>query len=98
MPAPEQGSEGGGAGGSPAEPDVRILDVADDSAEERYCTHESAVRQGRLGPGKDDAKEILFFNRVVRYTNVGLEYEADPRQGERLLESLGLDENCNPTG
>ena len=33
---------------------------------------------GRLGPGKDDAKEILVFNRVIRYTDHGLEYTADP--------------------
>ena len=36
---------------------------------------------GRLGPGKDDAKEILVLNRVIRYTNEGLEYEADPAKG-----------------
>ena len=36
---------------------------------------------GRHGPGKDDAKEILVLNRVIRYTDAGLEYEADPRQG-----------------
>ena len=51
---------------------------------------------GRLGPGKDDAKEILVLNRVIRYTEHGLEYEADPRQAERLLEGLKLDSGCNP--
>ena len=52
---------------------------------------------GRLGPGKDDAKEILVLNRAIRWTETGLEYEADPRQAERLLEGLGLDEKCNKT-
>ena len=51
---------------------------------------------GRLGPGKDDAKEILVLNRVIRYTDHGLECEADPRQAERLLEGLKLDGGCNP--
>ena len=31
------------------------------------------------------------MNRVVRWTPQGLEYEADPRQGEPLLDELGLD-------
>ena len=51
---------------------------------------------GRLGPGKNDAKEILVLNRVIRYTEHGLEYEADPRQAEGLLEGLKLDSGCNP--
>ena len=33
---------------------------------------------GRLGPGKDDAKEILVLNRAIRWIETGLEYEADP--------------------
>ena len=50
---------------------------------------------GRLGSGQEDAKEILVLNRVIRYTESGLEYEADPRQAERLLEGLKLDGGCN---
>ena len=38
---------------------------------------------GRLGPGVDDCKELTVLNRVIRWTDKGLEYEADPRQGER---------------
>ena len=31
----------------------------------------------------------------MRWVDGGVEYEADPRQGERLLEGLGLDgDNC----
>ena len=48
---------------------------------------------GRLGPEPDDAKEILVLNRVIRWTEAGLEYEADPRQAERLLEGLNLGGN-----
>ena len=32
-----------------------------------------------------------MLNRILRWCDDGIEYEADPRQGERLLESLGLD-------
>ena len=45
----------------------------------------------RLGPGEDDDHEGLVLNRVVRWTSRGLEYEADPRQAERLVEDLQLD-------
>ena len=31
---------------------------------------------------------------MIRWTETGLEYEADPRQAERLLEGLGLDDGC----
>ena len=50
---------------------------------------------GRLEPGADDAKELTVLNRVLRYTEQGFEYEADPRQAEKLLEGLKLDGNCN---
>ena len=46
---------------------------------------------GRLGPGPRDDKEARVLNRVIRWTADGLEYEADPRQAERLLEELDLD-------
>ena len=45
---------------------------------------------GRLGPAGNDQKEATVLNRVVRWTPAGLEYEADPRQVERLLEEIDL--------
>ena len=45
---------------------------------------------GRLGPGPGDAREISVLNRILRYTDHGFEYEADPRQAEKLLEGLQL--------
>ena len=47
----------------------------------------------RLGPAKEDDKEARILNRVVRWTKEGIEYEADPRQGEKLIQELGL-EGC----
>ena len=49
---------------------------------------------GRLGPAAADDKEATVLNRVVRWTEDGITYEADPRQGERLLLEMGL-EGCN---
>ena len=50
---------------------------------------------GRLGPGEKDDKEITVLDRVIRWTQKGLEYEADPRQSEKLLEEFELDDGCN---
>ena len=49
---------------------------------------------GRQGPGDQDSKDALMLNRAIRWTEQGLEYEADPRHGERLLEGLGLAGEC----
>ena len=46
---------------------------------------------GRLGPGPNDAKEITVLNRVLRWTNDGLEYEADPRQSGKLVREVFLE-------
>ncbi len=45
----------------------------------------------RLGPGPNDAKEARALNRVVRWLDDRIEYEADPRQAERLMAECGLD-------
>ena len=49
----------------------------------------------RLGPGPKDAKEGRAFNRVIRWIPAGLEYEADPRQAEKLIAECGM-ENSQP--
>ena len=47
---------------------------------------------GRLGPGVTDDKEASVLNRIVRWTDGGIEYEADPRQIEKRLDELDLTE------
>ena len=48
-----------------------------------------------MGPGPSNTKELTALNRVLRWVDGGVKYEADPRQGERLLEGLGLaGDNC----
>ena len=46
---------------------------------------------GRLGPGPEDCKEASVLNRIIRWSDSGIEYEADPRQVERFLEELELE-------
>ena len=45
----------------------------------------------RLGPAPSDAKEGRALNRVVRWCESHIEYEADPRQVERLISECGLE-------
>ena len=63
------------------------LDWMKQELEKRYELTEAH----RLGPGATDDREAKALNRIVRWTSEGLEYEADPRQGEKLLRDLKLD-------
>ena len=44
----------------------------------------------RLGPAPEDAKQARVLNRVITWFDDRIEYEADPRQAERLIDELGL--------
>ena len=66
------------------------LDWFEDKLEAKY----ELKKSGRLGPGHNDSKELIVLNRVLRWTSSGVEYEADPRHRENLLEGLGLDGGC----
>ncbi len=58
--------------------------------EESLKTHYECTIQPRIGPGENDAKEGVVLNRVIRWTADGIEYEADPRQAEKLVSECGL--------
>ena len=45
-----------------------------------------------LGPEPSDDKEVSILNRVVRWTEDCLLYEADPRHVEKLLRDMGMEE------
>lgn len=60
------------------------LDLFRQMLETKYELTESA----RLGPGPEDSKEARILNRIVRWTDSGLEYEGDPRQAEQLVRDL----------
>ena len=62
------------------------LDWYKQELEKTYELKEGA----RLGPGPTDDKESRMLNRIVRWTEEGIEYEADPRQSEQLVRDLGM--------
>ncbi len=49
--------------------------------------------RGRLGSEAKDTKEIRLLNRIIRITEKGLLYEADPRHAELLAKSMGLEQS-----
>ena len=44
-----------------------------------------------MGPSSKDQKEGRVLNRVLRWTEKGICYEADPRQHEKLVQELGVE-------
>ena len=62
------------------------LDWFRSELEKRYELKEGA----RLGPAPEDDKEGRVLNRVIRWLDGGLAYEADPRQHEQLISELGM--------
>ena len=55
------------------------------------CKRCELTESARLGPGDKDGKEAKVLNRVVRWTNDGIKYEADPRQVETRIRDLSLE-------
>ena len=43
-----------------------------------------------LGPGAKHAREVRILNRVVRWTESGIDYEPDQRHAEMVVRDLGL--------
>ena len=58
--------------------------------ESQMLAHYELMIQPRLGPGEGDAKEAVILNRIIRWTEHGIEYEADPRQCEKLVAECGM--------
>ena len=49
-----------------------------------------------LGPEPHDDKEVTILGRIVKWTERGLEYEADPRHRKAILEYFGFAESAKP--
>ena len=62
-------------------------------AEVFHNKYKTKVR-GILGPDFHDMKAMTILNWIVEWTNAGIQYEADPRHVDLIIEELGL-ENAN---
>ena len=68
-------------------------DEALDKYEARLRKSFECKVRGRLGAEAKDDKEIRLLNRIIRITDKGLLYEADPRHAELLAKSMGLEQS-----
>ena len=48
------------------------------------------IKTSLVGHGPKDAREGKVLNRILRATEGGFEYEADPRHAELMIEAMGL--------
>ena len=51
--------------------------------------------RGRIGPSEKDSKSIRILNRVVQWTEKGIEYEADQRHAELIIQDMCLKKESN---
>ena len=58
---------------------------------ERILREKYKIKVEKLGGGAGDSKEIRVLNKVLRYTDKGLELEADPRHAELVVKELRLE-------
>ena len=63
----------------------------------RRCINEKfeVKFRGRLGPEDTDDKCIRILNRVVTWTDNGIEYEADQRHSDIIISKLGYGKETN---
>ena len=59
---------------------------------EKALSAEFKIKTNLIGPDKGDDKELKVLNRIIRYTDNGLELEADLRHAEIIVKQLGLEE------
>ena len=55
-------------------------------------------KRGHIGEGTGCVKEIRILNRILRLTDQGLRYEADPRHAELLVQALDLTNSVTTPG
>ena len=48
--------------------------------------------KGRMGEREEDIKSVRILNRIVTYTESGVEYESDQRHAEIIITQMGLRE------
>ena len=46
--------------------------------------------RGIMGSGLEDIKEVVILGRLLRWTDEGLEYEADGKHREELMKAMGM--------
>eukprot|EP00973_Karenia_brevis_P016953 2324818-Karenia_brevis.AAC.1 len=50
-----------------------------------------------LGPEEEDDKEVTILGRLLKWTEEGIEYEADPKHRVIILEYFGFNAKTKPS-
>ena len=53
---------------------------------------QSEVESPKIGSDNLDEKELKVLNRIIKYTEAGIQLEADLRHAEVIMSQLGLTE------
>ena len=53
--------------------------------------------RGILGRDPNDDKEVVLLGRRIRWNDDGIEWEADPRHREKVLQHFGFGSNTKPS-
>ena len=69
---------------------VGMPDLIDDY-ETQLGTHIEVVTKARLGWGPKCQRQGRLLNRLITVKENAVEYEADPRHGELMVQELGLE-------
>jgi hypothetical protein len=64
-----------------------------DALQEEFRQRFEVKFRGRLGPEIGDDKSIKILNRIVEWTERGINYEADHRHVDIVLENLGYQDS-----
>ena len=57
---------------------------------ERGLEKHYGIKTGLLGPSGTDKEQVKVLNRVISWTDTGIDHEADPRHVELILNTLLL--------
>lgn len=90
----------------PLRPQIRLVVHGDDLTALGYADHLNWLKtqleakwtikhRGRIGPAPTDDKQITIRNRMLEWTEYGIQYEADSRHVQFILESLESESNSN---
>ena len=57
-----------------------------------FKSKQEIKKSARMSPTEEGDKEGRALDKIMRWTNAGIKCEGDPRQVERLVKQLGLED------
>ena len=69
-----------------------LIVASDDSLQwlKYHMEKKYQLKYNSIGPDEENDKELRILNRIIRWGTNGIEYEADPRHAEIVVETMGV--------